>query len=329
MEDRLLIYNFADYLAPANVKAFRKAHAGTAVRETYYSTSEEMAAKIQSGGADYDLVVPGQNLIKQLGNGGHLRPLDHSLLPHMAEIQPEWRDLSFDPGNRYSVVKTWGYTGFYYRNDIVRERPKTWREFYALLPKYSGKGRINMLEGTTPIIAGAMIALGLDPDSEDAADYERALAFLGPLGRHITTMDAATYVADAQAGKIVMGQGWSGNLVSIAEKRDDITAVAPDGPAERFADNWCIPATAKHPVAAHAWIDFMLRGDVGLREMKATGYAMASAKTWALPGAAAFRDDPLVNVPREKLANYKFIVSPTPKVLQLRQQAYDRFRATR
>ncbi|WP_210492598.1 spermidine/putrescine ABC transporter substrate-binding protein [Patulibacter sp. SYSU D01012] len=329
LESDLLIYNFSEYVDPKDIKAFMKANAGTTVKETYYSSTDEMEAKVKAGGGDYDIIVPGQNSIPVLGQGGHLYELDHELLPNLKNLQPQWRGLEYDKENTYSVVKNWGYTGFFYRNDVLDEQPKTMMEFFELLPTAVKKGRTNMLEGTTLVIGSAMIALGLDPDSENPADYDKAVKFLQPLAKSIKTLDASTVRADGAAGRLVLSQGWSTDMTLIASENKNVTAVAPDGPAERWADNWSILADAKHPVAAHAWINYMLDPKVALREMKYTGAPTPVAPAWDLPGAEKYRDNPLVNVPQEKLNNYKFILSPSPKVLNLRQQAYEKFRATR
>jgi spermidine/putrescine transport system substrate-binding protein len=329
LESNLLIYNFSEYLDPKTRKAFHTKNPGTTVKETYYSSSDEMEAKIKAGGGDYDVIVPGQNSIAPLGQGGYLYELDHALIPNMVNLQPQWRDLDYDKGNKYTVVKNWGYVGFYYRTDLIDAKPATFMEFLEGLPAAAKKGRTNMLEGTTTIIGDTMIAMGLDPDSTNAADYDKAVKFLQPLAGSIKTLDASTYRADTVSGKIVYGQGWSGDLAQIAAGRKDVTVVAPDGACERFADNWAIPAKAPHPVAAHAWINYLLDPAVGLQEMKYSGYGTANAKTWALPGAKKYADSPITNLPEDKIKNYKFILSPSPKVLNLRQQAYEKFRATR
>jgi spermidine/putrescine transport system substrate-binding protein len=329
LENGLLIYNFSEYLDPKTLEDFRIQHGGTEVKETYYSSSDEMEAKIKAGGGNYDIIVPGQNSIGPLGQGGFLYELDHSLIPNMANLQPQWRDLAYDKGNKYSVVKNWGYVGFYYRNDLIDAKPKTFMEFLQGLPGAAAKGRTNMLEGTTTIIGDTMIAMGLDPDSANPDDYQKAVDFLQPLATSIKTLDASTYRADTVNGKIIYGQGWSGDLAQIAAGRSDVTVVTPDGQCERFADNWAIPATAPHPVAAHAWIDYLLDPQVGLQEMKYSNYATANAKTWALPAAKEFSDNEIINLPQDKIDAYTFILSPSPQVLNLRQQAYEKFRATR
>jgi spermidine/putrescine transport system substrate-binding protein len=329
LESDLLVYNFSEYLDPKTRSSFHKRNPGTTVKETYYSSSDEMEAKIKAGGGNYDVIVPGQNSIAPLGEAGLLHELDHSLIPNLSNLQDQWKDLDYDKGNKFTVVKNWGYVGFYYRNDLIDGRPKTFMEFLEGLPAAAKKGRTNMLEGTTTIIGDTMIAMGMDPDSTNQADYDKAVKLLQPLAGSIKTLDASTNRADTISGKIIYGQAWSGDLSQIAAARKDVTCVAPDGACERFADNWAIPAKAPHPVAAHAWINYLLDPEIGLQEMKFSGYGTANAKTWALPGAKKFADDPLVNLEAGRIDGYKFILSPSPKVLNLRQQAYEKFRATR
>ena len=43
-----------------------------------------------------------------------LRPLDHSALPHLANIDPSFLDRPYDPGNVHSVPYFWGTTGIAY-----------------------------------------------------------------------------------------------------------------------------------------------------------------------------------------------------------------------
>ncbi len=82
----------------------------------------------------------------------------------------------------------------------------------------------------------------------------------------VTTISSYGYINDASAGKIILSQGWNGDvrrIVQAREKEGDITAVIPTEASEIWADNWCILGTAPHPVAAHAWINWLLDADHG------------------------------------------------------------------
>ena len=63
MEDKLLIYNWSQYDDPKTYKAFKAAHKGLTLKETYYVGNDELIAKLQAGGGPFDIVVPTQNAV--------------------------------------------------------------------------------------------------------------------------------------------------------------------------------------------------------------------------------------------------------------------------
>jgi spermidine/putrescine-binding protein len=126
-----------------------------------------------------------------------------------------------------------------------------------------------------------------------------------------------------------MGQGWSGDIRRIVQnrkKQGDITAVLPEGDSERWADNWCILADAKHPVAAHRWINSMLDPKVAAREMEYHNYPIPIREAIELT-SPELRDDPLFNVDQEKVNGYTFILNPTPAIVRARTKIYSEFKA--
>ena len=55
---------------------------------------------------------------------------------------------------------------FFYNNKIVTDDLKTMQDFYDALPKYVSKGRTNMLDGAEEVVPLALMALGLDPNTD-------------------------------------------------------------------------------------------------------------------------------------------------------------------
>jgi spermidine/putrescine transport system substrate-binding protein len=330
MESKLLIYNWSQYDDPKTYKAFKAAHKGLTLKETYYAGNDELIAKLQAGGGPFDIVVPTQNAVAQLIAQDYLMPLDHSLIPNLANVDPLWKNLDYDPGNKYSVIKDYGITLFFFRNDVVTESPKTMLDFYNLLPKYGKKGRTNLMEQAEEVVPLALMALGLDPNTGSAADLAKAKKLLMRIRPGVTTITSSNYIDDASAGKIILGQGWNGDVRRVAQarkKQGDITVVVPDGATERWADNWCITKDAPDPVAAHAWINNILDPKVAEVEMAYHNYAIPIPKMWKLPGAKALADDPLVNIDNAKAKNYRFILNPSPAIVNARQKIYTEFKA--
>ena len=123
-EGQLNIYSWAQYQDPGNLKAFAK-QAGVKLHTTYYTSNEQLLTQLQTtkGQKTYDIVVPdGDHVRIEKGDGGLglLLPLDHSQIPNLKNLGAQWRKLSYDPGNKYSVPKDAGVTAFTYRTDRIK-----------------------------------------------------------------------------------------------------------------------------------------------------------------------------------------------------------------
>src|SRR5689334_7772837 len=62
MENHLEIYNWSQYDDPSTYKKFKAlpevAKAGLTLNETYYSSNDELLAKLNAGGTQYDIIAP-------------------------------------------------------------------------------------------------------------------------------------------------------------------------------------------------------------------------------------------------------------------------------
>ena len=333
LENHLEIYNWSEYDDPSTFTKFTKlpaeAKAGMTVHETFYSSNDELLAKLHAGGTSYDIIVPSQNAVAELIQEKMLLALDKALLPNLKYLDPSFLRPSYDPSGDYHVIKDFGITMFFYNNKIVTEQPKTMLDFYHLLPKYVSKGRTNLLDGAEEVVPLALMALGLDPNTDSASGFAKVKSFLLSIRKGVTTIDSSAYINDAIAGKIIMSQGWNGDVRRIVQgrkKQGDITAIIPQAASEIWADNWCIPASAPHPVAAHAWINWLLTPSTAVTEMNYHNYKIPMpAALSQLP--SALKDDPLFNVPKSYTDNYHYILNVSPQVVETRTQIYSEFKA--
>jgi spermidine/putrescine transport system substrate-binding protein len=328
MERNLVIYNWSQYDDASTYKSF-KTENHLAIKETYYSSNDELLAKLQAGGTGYDIIVPSQNAVGELVQLGSLMKLDVALIPNASAVESSWVKTAYDPTGDYKVVKDFGVTMFFYNHKIVTEKPTTMKQFYDLLPKYGKVGRTNLMDGAEEVVPLALMALGLDPNTGDSSDLDKAKTFLLSIRSGVTTIDSSNYINDASAGKIILGQGWNGDvrrIVSARKKQGDITAVLPQDTSEKWADNWCIPATAPDPVAAHAWINHLCDPAVAVKEMEYHNYPIPiQAALDQTP--AELKNDPLFNVPTSYTDHYKFILNPSQEIVNARTQIYTAFQS--
>ena len=71
---------------------------------------------LKTGGANYDVVVPSDYMISQLIEEGMLAELDYDNIPNFSLIDDRFKNLSYDPENKYTVPYTWGTLGIIYNS---------------------------------------------------------------------------------------------------------------------------------------------------------------------------------------------------------------------
>ncbi len=117
----LQIYNYADYLAPGLVKAFKAKYAAydIDVQQPTFNDVQEAITKIHNGKVPYDLYFPGYDQISRLVVSKLGRPLNHSYLPNISNVWPTFQDPWYDQGWQYSVPYTIYMTGMGWNSDKV------------------------------------------------------------------------------------------------------------------------------------------------------------------------------------------------------------------
>ncbi len=94
----LAVYNWEEYIHPDTIPNFEKEF-GVKVTYDTFPGNEHLLAKLQAGGARYDVVFPTHNFVPIHAAQGLLAPLNHENLPDLKNVKPRFLDTSFDPGN--------------------------------------------------------------------------------------------------------------------------------------------------------------------------------------------------------------------------------------
>jgi spermidine/putrescine transport system substrate-binding protein len=326
LESTLKFYNWAQYVNPENTKAF-EAQTGVNFDESNFTSNEQLLTKLQTtkGQKTYDIIVPDADHVRIEKDLGLLMKLDHSLIPNLKNLAPHWTQLSYDPGNVYSVVKDTGITCFTKRSDTVAADLRTWKDFFDFLPHASNL-TVNFIESPSEVIGVALNSLGYSMNTDDEGQLSQVRDLLLKVKPYVDTVNEV-YVNDFQAGKIDLGITYSGDglrIQSARKKEGDIEVIAPEGKSEIWTDNWAISAYAPDPVAAHKWIDFILQPAVNAKEMEYVAYEVGTPASYPLVGDLA--KNPLVVFPDRILNEYE-ILETTPERQNTRQEIWNAFKA--
>ena len=267
----LFYYNWADYVNPKTYPAFTKA-TGITVKKEFFVSNEALQAKLKAGARGYDLAAPTGYMVQILADDDLLTPINWSKLPNVRRnIDPKFRKLPFDPQDRYSVAKDWGTTGFVYRTDKIKERPKSWEQFFALFEKYPKK--FTLLDGSPEVIGSIAVMMGYSYNTDDAGQLNKVKDFLLPLKPNVLALDSVTYKQKIAGGKAFGGLGWNGDgsyIVAKTKGKAEYVVAAEGG--EFWVDSYVIPVGARNPDAAHAWINFVYQPKINALETSYTYY---------------------------------------------------------
>ena len=169
----LNVYNWGEYISGGAdgsmdvVKEFENL-TGIRVNYTTYDTNESLYAKLKSGGADYDVIIPSDYMIGKMINEGMLEKLDFDNIPNMAKIGEQYKGLDYDPNDEYSVPYTWGVVGLVYNKTMVDEAPTSWDVMWD--EKYENSILMFNNSRDAFAIAAKRLGMSLNPSTVEEVD---------------------------------------------------------------------------------------------------------------------------------------------------------------
>jgi spermidine/putrescine transport system substrate-binding protein len=277
IENELAIYNWSDYVAPNTIPDFEREF-GVEVTYDVYESNEEMLAKLLTGASGYDLVFPTGYAVEVLVAVGLAAPLRRELLTNWGNLAPLFLDRSFDPGNRYSVPWQWGVSGYAYRTDRVSPAPDSWGIFHE--PRYAGK--MTQMDDGREVLGAWLRYRGRSLNSVDPRELEAAKADAIAAKRYLAAYVSAPVKGQLISGDVWVAQLWNGDATQAALEQPNIGYVVPREGSAIWEDSLLIPRSAKHQRAAHEFINYVLRPNVGAAISDTTGYGTPNEPALAL-----------------------------------------------
>lgn len=302
---RIKFFNWQDYVDDALLADFEQA-ADLVVSYTTYASNDELADRLALAGvprrgnraaSGFDLIVPSDSIFQRFRDQDRLQPLDTEVVTEalLANLDPVFRALTVDPGNRFAIPWASGSTGIGYDTTVFPE-PPTWDVF--LDAAYAG--RMSVLDEKREAFAAAQFGLGIDPNTVDAGEIGAAAERLTAIAAN-AEFDAATYLDRLAAGELVAAQAFSTDVLQAQLTNPDLAFVVPDAGGTRWVDLLCIPDDAPNPDGANEFIAFYLDARVAAQNAVAiraeTGNAAARE---FLPAEIA--DDPVISPPADVAA---------------------------
>ena len=328
------IYNWSDYIGQTTLADFQKE---TGIKPVYdvFDSNETLEGKLLAGHTGYDVVVPSNHFLGKQIKAGAFQKLDKSQLPNYSNLDPALlkRLEQNDPGNLYAVPYLWGTNGIGYNVDKIKEvlgvdKIDSWSVLFEPQNiKKLQKCGVAFLDSADEMMPTVLNYMGLNANSTDPKDYEKATAKLLAVRPYVTYFNSSKYISDLANGDICIAVGFSGDIFQArtraeeAKKGINIAYTIPKEGGALWFDMLAIPKDSANVKEAHAFINYLLKPEVIAQVSDYVGYANPN------PGAdklmeQSIRTDEAVYPPQAVLDKTYVSIELPPKIQRLMTRSW-------
>ena len=274
---KLAIYDWAEWWPEELFKNFEKEF-GVKVTRDHYADTEEMVTKLKlNPKTPYDLVLGSGPIDAVRLNGMKLlQKLNHTWLPNVdAYLMDQYKNMEFDPGNNFQIVDSIFLTTYTYNSKFIDPSDPligSWKMLFDGAPKY--KGKFTMIDNQYETIGAALKYLGYSYTSDNETELMEARDVLMKQKPYIMAYDSwprrLLVEEEAWMSHLWVGDGWL-----ISKDVPTMQGLMPKEGSYMAGNTDFIPIGAKHPAAAHLFLNYLYRTEVNALLVGWIGYPPA------------------------------------------------------
>ncbi|KOF57365.1 spermidine/putrescine ABC transporter substrate-binding protein [Clostridium sp. DMHC 10] len=278
-KETINVFNWGEYIDEGIIKDFTQ-KTGIKVNYQTFSTNEEMYQKVKSGTNKYDLICPSDYMIDRMIKEDLVQPINFKNLPNYSNIDSKYKNLNYDPKNKYSVPYMWGTIGIIYDKTQIKDKIDSWNILWNT--KY--KGKIFMSDDMRNSIGVSLKRLGFSVNSTNKEQINKAADELIKQKQNMNPVYIGDEIKDSlRNGEKPIGVIYSGDAaVLMKEKSGKFEYVIPKEGTNLWFDSWVIPKNASNKVAAEKFLNFLLDAKVNKKNVDYIGYGTPNKATYSL-----------------------------------------------
>ena len=292
-ETVLYVYNWGEYISDgsddsldtnAAFEAYCREVLGKKVRVNYstFSSNEDMYAKISSGSAAYDVIIPSDYMIERMVSEGLLRPLANNeeellkKIPNYQYVEENFRkeNIYYECGKDeiYSVPYFYGMVGVIYNSAIVKEDDEQIGS-WGLMWDEDYKGDILQFNNSRDAFGTALYYLGYDVNEATEEQWGEALDLLKKQKELVQGYVMDEIFNKMKSGSAAVSAYYAGDYLSMYEDNEDLAFFYPEEGTNVYVDAMCIPHNAQNYDLAMEYINFMCSEEPAVANALYTYYA--------------------------------------------------------
>ncbi len=322
--NKLAFYNWDTYIGENTLADF-KAASGVEVNMTLFANNDELFAKFRAGNPGFDVIMPSNEYVARMIEAKMLAPLDHAKIPNKKNLLPEFQDADFDPGRKYSMPYTWLVLGIGYRKSAMKGGviPDSWKYLYDSV-EY--KGRMSLLSESADVFRLGFKYLGKSVNDATPELIKQVEDMLIKQKANIKNFHEDNGQDLLMSKEIDIVLEYNGDIAQKETEDPDLAFVVPKEGSLLNSDCMCIPTGAPNPNNAHAFINFLLDGQIGANITKTILYPTPNAAAKALMDDT-YKNNPTIFPPADVMAKCEYGKYAGPEITQAFEAAMTRVRA--
>ena len=283
----LYVYNWGEYISDGSEdsidvnKAFedyyyKKTGKRVTVNYSTFSSNESMYAKIESGSASYDVIIPSDYMIERMVSENMLEVLDIEKIPNYKYIDDKFKGDNVyyedDSDNIYSVPYFYGKVGVIYNKTIVAEEDVA-RESWDLMWDEKYTRDILQFNNSRDAFGTALYLLGYDVNEASEEQWKEARDLLLKQKNLVQGYVMDEIFNKMSSGSAAIAAYYAGDFITMYEDNDDLGFYYPKEGTNSYIDAMCIPKGSKNIDIAHEYINFMCEEEIAVANAEYTYYA--------------------------------------------------------
>lgn len=267
-KQELNVFNWSEYIPQSVIDKFEQTY-NIKVNYSTYSSNEEMLAKIMAGGGDYDIAVASDFMVEILIKQGLISEINKNNISNIKNLDPQFMNLPFDKGNKYSLPFMWLAGIIAYDSSKVEDGAIT---SYADLWKPEFKNSLVVLDDQRAIIGITLKKLGYSINETSPEALAKAKEELAKLQPNIKAYDSDSPKTSLINGEAKAIFAWGAEGCLAKRENPNVKYVIPKEGLFLEQDNFVIPKQAKNVEAAELFINFILEPEISAEISKAFPY---------------------------------------------------------
>ncbi|MGT3155181.1 ABC transporter substrate-binding protein [Legionella pneumophila] len=295
---------------------------GIKVNFSTYDSNETMYAKLRASQKTiYDVILPSAYFVERMQKQGMLQLLDHKQLPNLHNLDKQFVENDYDPGNRYSIPIIWGATGIFFNHNSVSNPPKTWQGLWDK----KWRNQLMLLDDSREIFAIALMSLGFDPNDINPGHIKAAYEHLLQLVPKIKLFASDSIQAIMIDEDAFIGSAWNGDAFKAHTENKAIEFIYPQDGFVIWVDCLAIPKNPPHLKEALQFINFILKPETSAQIALKEGHAITNAAGRALL-PLPIKNNPMVYPPDKILKKGYFQRDIGEETLALYNQYWEQLK---